>query len=62
MKSVFVVYNYTEYEPELISIHATIESAKAKQQMLYSYLTQNDDVTEEDYDGSFEILCHDLHE
>lgn len=62
MKSVFVVYNYMEYEPELVSIHATLESAKAKQQMLYAQLTQNDDVTEEEYDESFEILCHELHD
>ena len=63
MKSVFIVYQCESYDEELlVSVHATLESAKSKQQMLYAYIFQNDDVTEEDYDGTFEIKCHELHE
>jgi hypothetical protein len=63
MKSVFIVYQCESYDEELlISVHATLESAKSKQQMLYAYIFQNDDVTEEDYDGSFEIKCHEVNE
>lgn len=63
MKSVFIVYQCESYDEELlVSVHATLESAKSKQQMLYAYIFQNDDVAEEDYDGTFEIKCHELHE